>query len=208
MGEHGRGCGERRKGRKGAVGGFGGGDGLRRPCGRGGGGGVALFGPGYRPVVTLVGRLEGKLSLLGGDWGGGGVGLRLGLGGGAFGPPKTATAIRPPPPTKTDTRKGAEKKDDRPEDPIVATVVHLPYPTGVEKATVRAIHGRKCGAVWVEYPGGTTVYEVARPLLFPTLEEAERYREEARAGKKKPKPPVPTNEENNPPNANPTTEPH
>ena len=47
-----------------------------------------------------------------------------------------------------------------------------------------------------------------RPLLFPTLEEAERHREEARgAGKKKAKPPAPTNEESNPPNANPTTEP-
>ena len=39
---------------------------------------------------------------------------------------------------------------------------------------------------------GTTLYEVARPLLFPTLEEAERHREEARgAGKKKAKPPPP-----------------
>ena len=50
----------------------------------------------------------------------------------------------------------------------------------------------------MEYPGGTTLYEVSRSLLFPTLEEAERYREEARAGKKKPKPPAPTNEESNP----------
>ena len=33
--------------------------------------------------------------------------------------------------------------------------------------------------------------EVSRSLLFPTLEEAERYREEARAGKKKPKPRAP-----------------
>ena len=113
-----------------------------------------------------------------------------------------------PPPSKTDTPKGAEKKDNRPEDPIVGTVVHVPYPTGVERGTVRGIHGRKYGAVWVEYPGGTTLYEVARPLLFPTLEQAERHREEARgAGKKKAKPPTPTNEASNPPNANPTTEP-
>ena len=113
----------------------------------------------------------------------------------------------PPPPTKTNTPKGAEEKDDRPEDPIVGTVVHVPYPTRVERGTVRGIHGRKYGAVWVEHPGGTTLYEVARPFLFPTLEEAERYREEARAGKKKPKPPAPTSEETNPPNAIPTTEP-
>ena len=58
----------------------------------------------------------------------------------------------------------------------------------------------------MEYPGGTTLYEVARRHLFPTPEDAERYREEARSDKKKPKPPVPTNEETNPPNPNPTTE--
>ena len=90
---------------------------------------------------------------------------------------------------------------------MVGTVIHVPYPTGVEKRTVRGIHGRKYGAVWVEYPGGTTLYEVARPLLFPTPEEAERYRDEAWSGKKKPKLPAPTNEGTNPPNPNPTTEP-
>ena len=74
---------------------------------------------------------------------------------------------------------------------------------GVEKGTVRGIHGRKYGAVWVEYPGGTTLYEVSRSLLLPTLQEAQRYREEAHAGKKKPEPPAPTIEESNPRNANP-----
>ena len=48
---------------------------------------------------------------------------------------------------------------------------------------------------------------VSRSLLFATLKEAERYREEAQAGKKKPKPAAPTKEESNPPNANPTIEP-
>ena len=86
-------------------------------------------------------------------------------------PPKTATT-NPPPPTKTDTPKGAEKKDDRPADPIV----HVPYPKGVERGTVRGIHGRKYGAVWVEYPGGTTLFEVNSSLLFPTPEEAEWHR--------------------------------
>ena len=116
-------------------------------------------------------------------------------------PPQT------PPTTKTDNPKGAEKKDDRPEDHIVGTVVHVPFPTGVERGTIRGIHGRKYGAIWVEYPGGTSLhYEVARPLLLPTLEEAKRHQEEAPgAGKKKSKPPTPTNEASNPPNANPTT---
>ena len=131
-------------------------------------------------------------------------------------PPNPPTPPRPSPPTppsphptKTDTPKGAtaEKKDHPPGDPIVGTVAHVPYPTGVEKGTVRGIHGRKYGAVWVEYPGGTTLYEVSRHLLFPTPEEAERYQEEARSGKKKLKPPAPTGEETNPPNLNPTTEP-
>ena len=126
-------------------------------------------------------------------------------------PPKAATANPPPPPppptTNTDIPKGAEKKDAGPEDPIVGTVVHVPYPTGVERGTVRGIHGRKYGAVWVEYLGGTTLYKVARPLLFPTPEEAKRYPDEARAGKENLKPPTPTNDETNPPNLNPTTQP-
>ena len=114
----------------------------------------------------------------------------------------------PPPPTKSDTPKGAEKKDDRPRDPIIGTVVHVPYPKGVERGTVRGIHGRKYGAVCVEYPGVTTLFQVSRSLLFPTPEEAERHMEEARAAsQKKAKPPTPTNEASNPPNANPTTEP-
>ena len=101
-------------------------------------------------------------------------------------PPKTATP--PPPPTpKTDTPKvgGAttEKKDDRPDDLIVETVAHVPYSTRVEKGTVCSVHGRKGGAEWVQNPGGTALYEVARHVLFPTREEAERYREKAQAGK-------------------------
>ena len=109
-------------------------------------------------------------------------------------PPNTATAHPPTRPRPTPPRLGraiAERKDDRPDDPIVATVAHVPYPTRVEKGTIGAVHGQKAGAVWVEYPGGTTLYEVARHLLFPTPKEAKRYREEARLGKKKPKPPPP-----------------
>ena len=131
----------------------------------------------------------------------------------SFPPPNPPISPRPPPqplppPTKTNTPKGAEKKDDRPGDPIIGTVVQELYPKGVERGTVRAIHGRKNGAVWVEYLGGTTLYEVSRSLLFPTPEEAERHREEAQAaGRKNAKPPTPANEASNPPNANPTTEP-
>ena len=102
------------------------------------------------------------------------------------------TAPNAPPP------RGSDRRDDR----------HVPYPTGVERGTVRGIHGRKRGALWVESPGGTTLYKVARPLLFPSLEEAKRYRGETPSGKKNPKPPAPTNEETNPPNPNPTTEPN
>ena len=104
-------------------------------------------------------------------------------------PPKIATAHPPPPPTKTGIPKGggatAEKKDDRSGDLIVGTVAHVPYPTRVEKGTVRGVHGRKYGAFWLEYPGGTTLYEVCRHLLFPTPEEAKQYQEEARSGQEK-----------------------
>ena len=81
--------------------------------------------------------------------------------------------------------------------PIVGRVAHVPYPSGVEKGTGRGVHGRKGSAVWVEYPGSTTLYEVARHLLFPTPEEAERHRQNAQGGKRNPKtnpsPPPQTN---------------
>ena len=83
-------------------------------------------------------------------------------------PPYPPTPPRPPPPpqTKTATPKvggaTAQKKDDRPDDPILRTVAHVPYPTGVEKGAVCGVHGRKGCAVGVESPGGTTLYEVAR----------------------------------------------
>ena len=64
------------------------------------GGGGWPFGPGDRPVVTFVGRVEKKLSFLGGGLGG--VGLRLG--GGGLGqwwwtpPPPSSPSLTPPPP--------------------------------------------------------------------------------------------------------------
>ena len=118
--------------------------------------------------------------------------------------PKPAIPPKPPPPPDQDRRPQdgrpscrSDRWDGRPR----------PLPPGVEKGTARGVDGRRYGAVLGEYSGGTTPYEVSRSLLFPTLEEAELYREEARAGKKKPKPAAPTNEESNPPNANPTTYP-
>ena len=120
-------------------------------------------------------------------------------------PPRREDRHRPHPPPPDQHRHPHDGRPSRRSD--VRKVAHVPYPTGVEKGTVRGIHGRKYGAVWVEYPGGTTLYEVSRSLLFPSLQEAKRYREEAGASKKKPKPPAPKNEESNPPNAKPTTEP-
>ena len=115
-------------------------------------------------------------------------------------PPQDRHRPPPPPTTKTDTPKTSRRSDRWDSRPRA-----LPH-RGREGHRPRCPWA-KYGAVWVEYLAGTTLYEVSRSLLFPTLEEAERCREEARAGKKKPKLPAPTNEESNPPNANPTTEP-
>ena len=51
--------------------------------------------------------------------------------------------------------------------------------------TVRGVHRKKGGVVGVEYPGNTTLYEVARGLLFPSPEKGKTYQEEAVGGKKK-----------------------
>ena len=66
-------------------------------------------------------------------------------------------------------------------------MAHVPYPGVAEKGTVRSVHGSKLGAVWVEYPGSTTLHEVAHDLLFPTPDATQEHREDARRGKK-PKP--------------------
>ena len=52
----------------------------------------------------------------------------------------------------------------------------------MEMSTVRGVHQRKGGVVWVEYPGSTTLYKVARTLLFPSPEEAEAHRQQLRGG--------------------------
>ena len=85
-----------------------------------------------------------------------------------------------------------------------ARVAHIPYPSAVEKGTVRGVHGQKGGVVWVEYPSNTTLYEVAQHLLFPTPQEAERHRQDAQGGKggkrnTKTNSPAPANQGANPP---------
>ena len=111
-------------------------------------------------------------------------------------PPKTATATPPPPPRPTPPRVPRRRT-------TIPRIRSVPYPTGVERGTVRGIHGRKYGAVWVEYPGGTPP-----STRWPTLHEADRHSEEARGGgKKKAILPAPRNKASNPPNAKPTTEP-
>ena len=74
-------------------------------------------------------------------------------------------------------------------DPMVCTKVHVPYPTCAEMGTVTGLHRRKEGIVWVEYPGITTMYEVACGLLFPSSEVARKHLERVRKGKGKPPPP-------------------
>ena len=112
--------------------------------------------------------------------------------------PKPTTAHMPPlkaAHTPKDGGDAAAKKGG-----IVGMVAHVPYPLGVEKGTVRGVHGWKGGVVWLEYPGNTTLHQVARHFLFPTLEEAERHRHDAQGGKRNPKtePPAPANQETNP----------
>ena len=53
--------------------------------------------------------------------------------------------------------------------------------------TFRGVHSNKDGVVCMEYPGHTTLYEVASGLLFPSPEEAETYWRETVGGKKKAK---------------------
>ena len=77
--------------------------------------------------------------------------------------------------------------------------------------TVRGVHRNKGGVAWAEYPGNTTLYEVARGLLFPSPEEAETYRRKAVGGKQKAKTTAnPSNPATNPQSDQPqpsTTEP-
>ena len=93
----------------------------------------------------------------------------------------TAPSRPPPPPAPKPTTPTTQVGDD-PEDPIIGTVAHVPYPRGLEMGAVRGVHRNKGGVVWVQYPGNTTLYEVARGLLLPSPEEAETYQREARGG--------------------------
>ena len=111
---------------------------------------------------------------------------------------------------------------DGPEDPIVGTVAHVPYPQTPKltpsltnrnpgMGTARGVDCNKGSVVWVEYPGNTTLYEVARGLLFPSPEEAETCWREAVGRNKKAKTTTnPSNPQTNPQSNQPqptTTEP-
>ena len=124
------------------VGGFGGGDGLRRPCGGGGGGRFGPFGLGDRPVVTLVGRLERKFSFLGGRLGGGWDAASLG---GAFGavavdaPPPTSPSLTPPPPLLPHMCSSS---------PPPPRIPHLLHPSPVPGPEVAQRHPDAAKHVW------------------------------------------------------------
>ena len=78
---------------------------------------------------------------------------------------KATPALNEPPVPKEKAAAGTG-------DPIIDRVVHIPYGGGIQMGTVHGVHQRKCGVVWVEYPGTTSLYNVARILLFPSPEEA------------------------------------
>ena len=82
-----------------------------------------------------------------------------------------------------------QRGGDGADDLIFGTKVHVPYSRGVEVGTVCGVHRRKVGVVWVEYPHNPTLYEVARNLLFPSLEAAHEHLERVRKPKGKPPPP-------------------
>ena len=102
---------------------------------------------------------------------------------------KPPLPLRPPPPRRPPLPQG-EGWGEKPDDPVVGPVVHIPYPGGggSEMGTIRRVYCSKAGAVWVEYLGSTTLYEVARGLLFPTPKAAKEHVEDARKGEGKPKP--------------------
>ena len=100
------------------------------------------------------------------------------------------------------SKGGGDKKKDRgPDDPLVGSSVHVPYPTGVEVGTVTGAHARKSRVVWVRYPDNPELYEVPRGLLFTEAEAAAAHPQKARPGKKTPiNPPAkPQTEPANPP---------
>ena len=94
-------------------------------------------------------------------------------------PPRTPPPSQAPPPPQL---------SDGPDDPIIRTVAHIPYTSGVEMGTVRGVHRSDSGVVWVEYPNNTTLWEVPRCLLFPYAEDGEKHRQQVVGGKKKAKP--------------------
>ena len=83
--------------------------------------------------------------------------------------PQPLVATKATPAFKT-TRPPQRGGMDGGDDPIVDTKVHVPHQRGVEVGTVRGVHPKKAGFAWMEYARSTTLYEVARNVLFPSSE--------------------------------------
>ena len=124
---------------------------------------------------------------------------------------------KPPSPLAPPGRKGHPRPQDNPppkkeegdgaDHPIVGTKVHVPDSQGVEVGTLRGVHRRKAGVVWVEYPDNGHLYEVARNLLFPSLEVAHEHFERVRKPKAKASPPPPPSSDQLDPRTDPLTNP-
>ena len=86
--------------------------------------------------------------------------------------------------------EGKEKEEagHKPTDPIVGIVFHAPSPQGLEKGIVQRAHASEGDVVGVEYPSGTTLYEVAPSFLFWSPKAAEGHLADAKKGKNHPKP--------------------
>ena len=104
-------------------------------------------------------------------------------------PPKPPPATKGTPAPKTPP---PQRGGDGADDPIVGTKVHVPHSRGVEVGTVRGVHRRKAGVVWVEYLDNPQLYEVAQNLRFPSPEPAHEHLERVRKPKAKPPPPPPS----------------
>ena len=65
-------------------------------------------------------------------------------------PPKKRTFQAPSPPSPGPQRPPRPPRGGGgANDPIMGTKVHVPYSRGVDMGTVRSVHRRKAGIVWV-----------------------------------------------------------
>ena len=106
-------------------------------------------------------------------------------------PQKRKPFPKPPPATKATPapKTNPPKRGGRADDPLVGTKVHIPYSWGVDVGTVRDVHRRKAGGIWVEYPNNPQRYKVACNLLFPSPKAAHEHLERVRKPNTKATPP-------------------